>query len=105
MYSHFLRDVWLILLCASVFLSFAIPVFPESATDFVGTVLSVDAAAGKFAVKKDGSGTRFTFVANEKTKFGGEGLKGLADLKKGDHVIVTYAVTGSQYLAQTVTRK
>ena len=79
-------------------------ILAESGTDFPGTVLMVDAAAGKFAVKKEGSGTRFTFVVNEKTQFGG-GSKSLADLKKGDNVIVTYSVVGSQYIAQTITAK
>jgi hypothetical protein len=75
----------------------------QTATDFAGTVLSVDAAAGKLAVKKTDTGTRFTFAVNEKTRFG-EGLKDLADLKKGDHVTVTYSVVGSQYVAQNVVK-
>lgn len=77
----------------------------QGGTDFAGTVLSVDAAAGKFAVKKEGGGTRFTFVVNERTRFEGSGLKSLTDIKKGDRVTVTYGVTGSQYLAQKVARK
>jgi hypothetical protein len=75
------------------------------ATEFPGTVLKVDQATGKFAVKKDGSGTRFTFIANEKTKFSGTGLASLKDLKKDDHVMVLYQVKGSQYLAASVTKK
>jgi hypothetical protein len=74
-------------------------------TEFPGTVLTVDQVAGKFAVKKDGGGTRFTFVANEKTKFAGTGLVSLRDLKKDDHVLVVYRVQGSQYLADSVTKK
>jgi hypothetical protein len=95
----------LVLLCAGLALLDGGPTVAQAGTDFAGTVLSVDAAGGKFAVKKDAGGTRFTFVANDKTKFDGAGLKGLADLKKGDHVTVTYAVSGSQYLAEHVTKK
>jgi hypothetical protein len=74
-------------------------------TEFPGVVLMVDQAAGKFAVKKDGGGTRFTFVANEKTKFSGGGLSSLKDLKKDDHVVVFYHVLGSQYLAASIAKK
>lgn len=74
-------------------------------TEFPGVVLMVDQAAGKFAVKKDGGGTRFTFVANEKTKFSGSGLSSLKDLKKDDHVVVFYHVQGSQYLAASIAKK
>lgn len=77
----------------------------QTGTEFPGTVVLVDPAAGKLVVKKEGGGTRFTFTANDKTKFEGTGLKSLADLKKGDHVTVTYAVTGSQYTAHKVARK
>lgn len=77
----------------------------ETVTEFPGTVLKIDQATGKFAVKKDGSGTRFTFVADEKTSFGGPGLASLKDLKKDDHVMVLYHVQGSQYLATSVTKK
>ena len=73
--------------------------------EFSGSVLKVDQSTGKFAVKKDGGGTRFTFVANEKTKFSGTGLASLKDLKKDDHVMVLYQVQGSQYLAASVTKK
>jgi hypothetical protein len=77
----------------------------QGGTEFPGTVLMVDQATGKFAVKKDGSGTRFTFVASEKTKFGGAGLASFKDLKKDDHVVVIYQVQGSQYLAVSIMRK
>jgi hypothetical protein len=77
----------------------------QTGTEFSGTVLSADPATGKLAVKKEDGGTRFTFVATDKTKFEGAGLKGLAELKKGDRVTVTYIVTGSQYVAQKVSRK
>jgi hypothetical protein len=86
------------------FLGFS-PVQAGEGTEFPGTVLKVDQATGKFAVKKDGGGTRFTFIANEKTKFSGAGLASLKDLKKDDHVMVLYQVKGSQYLAASVTKK
>ncbi|TAJ10545.1 MAG: hypothetical protein EPO61_01675 [Nitrospirae bacterium] len=75
----------------------------QAGVEFPGTVLLVDPAAGKLAVKKDGGGTRFTFVVNEKTQFEGT-IKSLKDVKKDDKVTVLYAVTGSQYLAQKVTK-
>ncbi|MCE3223827.1 MAG: hypothetical protein K0S58_2007 [Nitrospira sp.] len=71
-------------------------------TEYVGIVLSIDMSSGKFAVKKDGGGSRFTFVANEKTHFEG-GAKAVKDLKKGDHVSVLYQMQGSQYVALNVT--
>jgi len=71
-------------------------------TDFPGTVLMVDPGAGKISVKKEQGGTRFTFVVNDKTKFNGPGWKSLADVKKGDQVNVTYAVSGSQYIAEHI---
>jgi hypothetical protein len=74
----------------------------SAGTDFPGTVLMVDPGAGKLSVKKEQGGTRFTFVVNEKTKFDGPGWKGLADVKKGDQVNVTYAVSGSQYIAEHI---
>ena len=77
----------------------------QGGTDFPGTVLMVDAAAGKLGVKKESGGTRFTFVVNEKTQFEGPGLKSLKDVKKGDSVTVTYQVTGSQYVAVKVIAK
>jgi hypothetical protein len=92
--------VWIVVATAV-----AIPVPVHGGTDFAGTVLSVDPKAGKFAVKKTDSGTRFTFVANDKTAFEGGNLKGLKDLKKGDQVTVTYQIAGSQYIALKVTAK
>lgn len=80
------------------------PVRAEGGTEFVGTILSVDTTSGKFAVKKDGGGSRFTFVANEKTHFDG-GAKAVKDLKKDDHVAVLYQVQGSQYVALNVALK
>lgn len=77
----------------------------HAATDFTGTVLLVDPGAGKLSVKKADGGTRFTFVVNDKTQFEGAGLKALKDLKKGDSVTVQYVVSGSQYIAQTITAK
>jgi hypothetical protein len=68
-------------------------------------VLTVDLTAGKFAVKKDGGGTRFTFVANDATKFQGTGLASLKDLQRDDKVIVLYHAQGSQYLAISVTKR
>jgi hypothetical protein len=94
-----------LILLVSVFLVIFCPraaaVHAQGGTDFKGTVLA-DPAAGKLIVKKDEGGTRFTFVVNEKTQFIGSGLKTVADIKKGDHVIVNYVVNGSQYIAQTV---
>jgi hypothetical protein len=74
----------------------------SAGTDFPGTVLMVDPGAGKLSVKKEQGGTRFTFVVNDKTKFDGPGWKSLADVKKGDQVNVTYAVSGSQYIAEHI---
>jgi hypothetical protein len=81
------------------------PASAQEGTEFLGTVLTVDQATGKFAVKKDGGGTRFTFVANEKTKFSGTGLASIKDLRKDDHVLVIYKVQGPQYLAISLTKK
>jgi hypothetical protein len=78
------------------------PAQAAGGTEFVGAVLSVDPSSGKFAVKKDGGGSRFTFVADDKTHFDG-GLQGLKDLKKDDHVAVVYQVKDSQYVALNVT--
>ena len=78
---------------------------PDKGIEFPGTVLTVDLTAGKFAVKKEGGGTRFTFVVNDKTKFQGAGLASLKDLQKDDKVIVLYHVQGSQYLAISVTKQ
>jgi hypothetical protein len=93
--------LWIVIVVTAV----AIPVPVRGGAEFVGTVLSVDPGAGKFAVKKTDSGTRFTFVANDKTSFEGGNLKGLKDLKKGDQVTVTYQVAGSQYIALKVAAK
>lgn len=89
-------------LCVSVGLIGMGSVWAETSTDFAGTVLTVEPAAGKLAIKKEGGGTRFTFVVNDKTQFTGPGLTSLKDVKKGDSVTVTYVVTGSQYVAQKV---
>jgi hypothetical protein len=72
--------------------------------EFAGTVLTADAKTGKIAIKKESGGTRFTFVTNEQTHWE-NGLKGIGDLKKDDHVVVVYQVQGSQYLALRVTPK
>jgi hypothetical protein len=77
----------------------------DKGIEFLGTVLTVDLTAGKFAVKKDGGGTRFTFVANDATKFHGTGLASLKDLQMNDKVTVLYHVQGSQYLAISVTKR
>jgi Cu/Ag efflux protein CusF len=90
-------------MCLAVFCCTATAGRAQAGTDFAGTVLKIDAAAGKVAVKKDEGGTRFTFVVHEKTQFG-SGLKSLADLKTGDHVVVNYVVKGSQYLAESIAR-
>jgi hypothetical protein len=95
----------LTLLCLSFFLIAIGPALAESGTDFPGIVLMVDPAGGKLSVKKDGGGTRFTFVVNDKTKFEGAGLNSLKDVKKGDNVTVNYVVAGSQYIAQKVSKK
>jgi hypothetical protein len=86
------------------FLGFSL-VHAGEGTEFPGIVIKVDQATGKFAVKKTGGGTRFTFIATEETKFSGAGLASLKDLKKDDHVTVLYQVKGSQYLAASVTKK
>ncbi|MDQ6734405.1 MAG: hypothetical protein M3Z35_09885 [Nitrospirota bacterium] len=95
-----------LILLVSVFLIIVCPraaaVHAQDGTDFKGTVLA-DPAAGKLIVKKDEGGTRFTFVVNEKTQFTSSTVKSLADIKKGDHVIVNYVANGLQYVAQKVT--
>lgn len=96
-----------IMLCVLMLCFLANPlmsVLAETGTEFSGTVLTVDPATGKFAVKKDSGGTRFTFVANDKTQFEG-GPKSIKDLKQGDHVVVLYQVTGPQYIALKVSLK
>jgi Cu/Ag efflux protein CusF len=78
------------------------PVRAAGAVEFPGTVLKVDQAAGKVTVKKEGSGTRFTFVVNAQTTY--KGAEGLAGLKPGDAVTVHYVTEGSTYLAKAITR-
>ncbi|MBM4134331.1 MAG: hypothetical protein FJ245_11230 [Nitrospira sp.] len=89
------------ILLAGLLLLAAGTAWAQAGVDFSGTVLLVDPAAGKLAVKKDGGGTRFTFVVTDKTRFEGA-INSLKDVKKDDKVTVTYIVTGSQYLAQKV---
>ncbi len=79
------------------------PVWAQGATDFAGSVLVVDAEAGKLAVKKADGGTRFTFVVTDKTVYEG-GPASLKDIKKGDAVVVTYVVKGPQYVAQKIVK-
>lgn len=100
-----LRGLLVVLIIVGATLVWTGSGFPETGTEFSGSVVMVDPAAGKLAVKKEGGGARFTFVANAKTRFEGAGLNDLKDIKKGDQVTVTYTVVGSQYLAQKVTRK
>jgi hypothetical protein len=95
----------LICIALTVGLGMQVPAIAQQGVEFAGTVLSVDVGAKKFAVLKEGGGTRFTFVANDQTQFKGEGLKSVTDLKKGDAVTVTYRVVGSQYQAQVVAKK
>ncbi|MGH7229271.1 MAG: hypothetical protein ACREIH_08665 [Nitrospiraceae bacterium] len=95
--------VLLTLLCLS-FITIGLAL-AQGSTDFAGKVLMVDAAAGKLSVMKEGGGTRFAFVVNDKTQFDGPGLKSLKDVKKGDNVTVSYVVIGSQYIAQRVSKK
>jgi len=90
---------------ATLYLVLGYPARAQGQTDFAGTVLSVDAPAGKLSVKKADGGTRFTFVVNDKTQFAGVGVKNLADVKKGDSVTVTYVVSSSQYIAAKVAAK
>ena len=102
---HFMwKTVIIAWLCVSAGLIEMSSVWAETGTDFAGTVLTVDPAAGKLAVKKEGGGTRFTFVVNDKTQFSGPGLSSLKDVKKDDKVTVNYVVTGSQYVVQKLTK-
>ncbi|CAI4030237.1 hypothetical protein DNFV4_00664 [Nitrospira tepida] len=94
-----------IVLTVTLWLGMPIQAMAQQVVEFAGTVLSVDVGAKKFAVLKEGGGTRFTFVANDQTQFKGEALKSVGDLKKGDAVTVTYKVVGSQYQAQVVAKK
>jgi hypothetical protein len=104
-----LKNDWycfaVILACFVVVLGIGSLTQGGDATEFPGTVVTVDQAMGKFAVKKESGGTRFTFVANEKTKFQGAGLASLKDLKKDDKVVVLYRVQGPQYIALSVTKQ
>jgi hypothetical protein len=92
-----------LILGAAIISGFSSLTAAENAVEFPGTVLAADAAAGKLTVKKQDGGTRFTFVVNDKTQFGPP-WKSLQDVKKGDAVTVTYATSGSQYIAQKVTK-
>jgi hypothetical protein len=108
MVIHRLQVVVLWTFFLTVFLYGSRASFLESAQaaeaiEFSGTVLSIDVSAGKFAVKKDGGGSRFTFVVNQQTHFDG-GPKTIKDLEKGERVTVLYHMQGSQYLAIHVTR-
>lgn len=85
------------------FLVMSLPALAGEAVDFPGTVIAADAAANKLAVRKDGGGTRFSFTVTEKTRF--QGVTGLKDLKKDEHVVVQYQVEGGKYLAIAVTKK
>src|SRR5438132_8072650 len=60
------------------------PALAESGTDFPGTVLMVEPAAGKLSVKKDGGGTRFTFVVNDK--------RSEEHTSNSSHTVISYAV-------------
>jgi len=90
-----------IVLAALVWMLSPLTTLAQNAVEFPGTVLKVDEASGKLAVKKDG--TRFTFVIDGKTKFDGS-AKSLKDVKAGDAVTVTYLVMGSQYIAQKIAK-
>lgn len=93
----------LVVVCACI--TSVVSAQADSGIEFPGTVLTVDLTAGKFAVKKDSGGTRFTFVANDKTKFQGAGLASLKDLHKDDKIVVLYQMQGSVYLAISVTKR
>lgn len=94
------RIILTVILAACVGLIGA-PVLAQNVVDFTGTVLKVDDASGKLAVKKDG--TRFTFVVDGRTQYAG--VKALKEIKAGDAVAVTYIVMGSQYIAQKIVKK
>ena len=97
---------WVPILFATLWLVMGLVVVSQAAdqvTEFHGSVLTVDVAAKKLVVKKDSGGTRFTFVTSDTTVY--EGVKTFGDLKKDDHVAVTFVVTGSQYLAHKVVKK
>lgn len=104
--TGFMRNGGLVLLVA-LGLACLVTVWPAgglagTATDFAGTVLKVDPAYNKVTVVKEGGGTRFTFVVDDKTQFEGATFKAL---KKGDAVVVRYVMSGSTYLAQKVSKK
>lgn len=95
--------VWFLSVAAMWTVKF--PAWPADAgTDYPGTVVMVDSNAGKLGVKKEGGGSRFTFVVTDQTQFDG-GIKSLKDLKQGAGVVVKYVVNGSQYVALKITRK
>ena len=91
-----------ILLLSVATFCLAQPALADS-VDFPGTIAKVDAAAGKVTVNKEGGGSRFTFVASDKTHYAG--VSSLKELKAGDHVTVTYASKGGQYFAEKIVKK
>jgi hypothetical protein len=93
-----------VLLLSGVITAASHPAGAAAEVEFAGAVISADAKTGKMAVKKEGGGTRFTFVTNEQTRWEG-GLKGIGDVKKDDSVVVVYQVQGSQYIAIRVAPK
>lgn len=102
------RSFWATVISCVVLLGLAMGVTSVQSgegTEFPGTVVSVDQGAAKFSVKKDGGGTRFTFVTDDKTTYSGTGLTSVKDLKKDDHVVVTYQVQGTKYVATGVAKK
>jgi hypothetical protein len=99
-----MRILYVLLICCLIGFAASAMVWAEGGTEFPGTVLTVDQATGKFSVKKQSGGTRFTFTANEKTKYQGS-VTSLKDLKKDDKVVVVYEVHGPQYLALRVTKQ
>ncbi|MBM4120118.1 MAG: hypothetical protein ACKOBZ_08900 [Nitrospira sp.] len=100
--AHLRYGFLLLLTMATCIGVVSMPAIAQTPVAFPGTVLKVDAAAGKLAVKKDG--TRFTFVIDGKTRFEG-GAKSLTDVKAGDAVTVTYLLMGNQYVAQNIAKK
>lgn len=103
--NRFKHSGAMLLVVACVCVTSSVSTLADNGIEFPGTVLTVDLAAGKFAVKKDSGGTRFTFVANDKTKFQGAGLASLKDLHKDDKITVLYQMQGSVYLAISVTKR
>ncbi|HET6673808.1 MAG TPA: hypothetical protein VFG71_00645 [Nitrospiraceae bacterium] len=98
------RCSWIVLLVLLCVITMTGSAEAAAEVEFAGTVLTADAKTGKLAVKKESGGTRFTFVTGEQTRWE-DGLKGIADLKKDDHVVVVYQVQGSQYIALRVAPK